>query len=346
MPHNYKIHYKLGSILVEEEYNKKLKAHYIQVQKDKHTYEFVINNIWKRKIVQDVDYYQKDNIYCLAIVTKNSTSRPICIENKLSKDISLIKNQDVLKHYKIKNDNSKVNTQFNNITIYNQDSSAFLLWNYKGFYYLNNNITDNLKITDHDVYNLNVIAKLNNLVILADYNEDYHFNKFIIINLENGKKSTWKIDYDISMDSYILGSYNESVFLVNRKAKIEYEIVPSHQKIRIVGTNNKSGIIYDQKFTKISLTKLVQKDYQFQKLNAYNYTANNGNLYLKLYNSDNKILVSKKENLKIVDYDQENIYYLCDSKLYRYNPNLGEQLLLENFEWNFNYQNMIFVYRQ
>ena len=230
--------------------------------------------------------------------------------------------------------------------IYNQDKSAFLLWNYKGFYYLNNNITDTLKITDHDVYNLNVIAKLNNLVILADYNEDYHFNKFIIINLGSGKKSTWKIDYDISMDSYILGSYNESVFLVDRKAKTEYEIVPSHQKIRIVGTSNKEGIIYDQKFTKISLTKLVQKDYQFQKLNAYNYTVNNGNLYLKLYNSDNKILVSKKDNLKIVDYNQENVYYLSDSKLYRYNPNLGEQLLLENFEWNFNYQNMIFVYRQ
>ncbi len=343
MPHNYKIHYNIGSVKIDEEYNKKLKMHYIKATKDNISYEFVINNVWKRKLVTDTDYYDIDDIKCLAIRAEDTKLRPICFEKKQMKDVELINNKDILKHYKISSKDNKENKSYNNITIFNQDNSAFLLWNYKGFYYLNNNITDNLKITNEDVYNLEVIAKLDNLVMLADYNENYHFNKFIIIDLENGKKQTWKIDYDISMDSYILGSYDKSIYLIDKKNQVEYEIVPSHKKIRIVGTSKKDGVIYNNGFEKISLTKLTKKEQEFKKIEAYNYSVIDDNLYLKPYNSSSKILVTTKKNLQIVDSDEENVYYLSDAKLYGYSPNSGEKLLLENFEWNFNYENMIYV---
>ena len=343
MPHNYKIHYNIDKTKIEEEYNKKLKIHYLKVEKDSKDYEFVVSTKWQRKIVTGLDYYVKDNIKCLSLKLKEENLRPICYDNKTIKDVELINNEDILKHYKIKNTNKDNNTTFNNVTIYNQDNSAFLLWNYRGFDYLNGSITDNIKITDKDVYNLNIITKIDNLVILADYSQDYHFTKFIIINLENGKKQTWDIDYDISMDSYILGSYDKSVYLVDKKSLIEYEIVPSHKKIRIVGTKTKKGVIYNNDFEDISLNKLVKKEYSFKQIKGYNYEAFDDKLYLKLYNSPNKILVTRKDDIKIVDIYEDSVYYLSGSKLYRYNTKDGEKLLLEDFEWNFNNQNMIFV---
>ena len=40
----------------------------------------------------------------------------------------------------------------------------------------------------------------------------------------------------------------------------------------------------------------------------------------------------------------KDIYYLKDDELYHYNPIEGEELLLSYFEWNFNLENMIFIY--
>lgn len=345
IPHNYKISYKVKKTEVKEEYNKKLKIHYLKINKDNKIYEFITNKKG-RKVVKDIDYFQKDKNKCLSISTKEETLRPVCYSNKELKDIALLNDKEINKHYKIKSKTKDLNTTYNNIVIHNLNNTSYLLWNYRGFYYLKNNITDNINITDKDVYNLKVITRINNLLLLADYQEEYQFNKFIIINLENGKKEQWKIDYDISMDSYILGSYNKSVYLVDKKAKVEYEIVPSYKKIRIVGTSDRKGTIYNNGFEKIALNKLVKEELSFKKEESYNYKIKNDQLYLSLYNSSNNILITNNKNLKIVDKNKDSVYYLSDNKLYSYSPLEGEKLLLENFEWNFNYENMIFAFKK
>ena len=345
IPHNFKISYKVKNLLVKEEYNKKLKIHYLTINKDKKTYEFITDNKG-RKVIKDIDYFEHAKNKCLGVSTKEEKLRPICYNNDTLKDIALLNDKEINKHYKINSKNKDLNITYNNVTIHNLNNASYLLWNYRGFYYLKNNVTDNIKITDKDVYNLKVITRINNLLLLADYQEEYQFNKFIILNLENGKKVEWEVDYDISMDSYILGSYNKSVYLVDKKSKIEYEIVPSYKKIRIVGTSDKKGIIYNNDFEKIALNKLVKKELSFKKEESYNYKIKNNQLYLSLYNSSHNILITNNKNLKIVDKDKDRIYYLSDNKLFSYSPLEGEKLLLENFEWNFNYENMIFAYKK
>ena len=345
IPHNYKIDYQFKSFRVKEEYNKDLKTHYLSINKKKKDYEFILGNLRKKKLIKNIDYYEKDNISCLSISLKDKTLRPVCYLNNELIDISLINDEEVNKHYKLKNkDNKEINT-YNNITIYNLDNSSFLLWNYKGFTYLKDNIVNNISLTKQDVYNLKVIASLDNYLLMADYNEEYNFNKFIILNFNTGKKETWKIDYDISMDSYILGRMDKSIYLVDKKNKKEYEIVPQYQRIRIVSSDNK-GLIYDNKFTKISLNKLVTKELAFNIKKTYNYVLEDDKLYLKLYNSSLKRLVTKQKDLQVVYQNAENIYYLSAEKLYRYNLEEGESLLLSNFEWNFNNDNMIFIYKK
>ena len=62
--------------------------------------------------------------------------------------------------------------------------------------------------------------------------------------------------------------------------------------------------------------------------------------------SSNKIVVSTMDDLKIMDQNKDKVYFLSKDKLYVYSPLSGIKLLLENFEWNFNYENMIFVYNK
>jgi len=59
-------------------------------------------------------------------------------------------------------------------------------------------------------------------------------------------------------------------------------------------------------------------------------------------NKNNKVLISRnvKDVVRIKDKD---IFYIKDDILYHFNNNLGEEKLLSYYEWNFNYENIIYI---
>lgn len=343
-PRNYTKEYIKDSYKIKEEYNKSLKIHYIKVYKDQKEYEFIIENGFKKKIVQKIDYYKDQKYTCLNIKIKKQETLPVCYKGNELIDVYLLNNININKHYNLTFKNKEIKKKtINKTNIYNYNNLTYLIWNYKGFDYFNKQNYNSIKITKEDVYSLNIIEKIDNFLLMADYNQDYNFNKFIIINLKTGKKEIWNIDYEISMDSYILGTYDKSIYLVDRKNKVEYELVPSHKKMRIVSKKNK-GLIYQNGFKEISMNKLIKEEKNFQEEKAYNFEIKNNQLYMRLYHSKNYCLISNQKDLKIIDVINENVYYLNKDKLYVYNIQNKETLLLENFEWNFNYKNMIYIY--
>ena len=54
----------------------------------------------------------------------------------------------------------------------------------------------------------------------------------------------------------------------------------------------------------------------------------------KILNESPKVIVGQKD---------DTVYYLKEDKLYMNSPFYGEVLLMSYFEWNFNYQNVIFI---
>ena len=50
-----------------------------------------------------------------------------------------------------------------------------------------------------------------------------------------------------------------------------------------------------------------------------------------------------EEVTSIVRIKDANIFYLKTDTLYVFNPLEGKKRLLNYFEWNFNYENMIYV---
>ena len=98
----------------------------------------------------------------------------------------------------------------------------------------------------------------------------------------------------------------------------------------------------DNEWVNKNIKTLISTKETFQYKTNYNYILEDDTLYLNYLNKDKKTLITN--NIKyIVKIDNEDIYYLKDDELYHFNINTGEELLLSYFEWNFNYNNMIYL---
>ena len=341
---SYTKKYKINNYNVMEEYDKKKQTYTFAITKDELKYSYSIESKYIRgkKKIKEISSYFNTDYKCVIPDIKNLDSIPLCIQNENNELIDY-RLTDI--DFGIKEQDTKVNLKKDNLTIENTLDN-YLVWNYKSFYNINNNKIEEIKLFKKDIYDIHLATILNNYLVIPDYDSEYNFNTFYIYDLDKKSLSSWETKYDISFDSYIAGSYDKSIYLVDKKNKIEYEIVPSHKKIRIVGTSKKDGVIYQEKFKNISLQKLINKEYNFSKNIGYNYFIESKKLYLKMSDSPNKIVVSTMDDLKIMDQNKDKVYFLSKDKLYVYSPLSGLKLLLENFEWNFNYENMIFVYNK
>ena len=92
----------------------------------------------------------------------------------------------------------------------------------------------------------------------------------------------------------------------------------------------------------MTLTKLINNELKFTNNSIINYKLEDNTLYLII---DNKKIKISNENIKQIIHTNSNIvYYLSENKLYSYEYLKDETLLLKYDEWNFNYNNHIFIF--
>ena len=114
--------------------------------------------------------------------------------------------------------------------------------------------------------------------------------------------------------------------------------------MRIVGTSSKNGLIYQNgKVSKVSMNYLTTKEEHFTDTSLYNYYLNKNKLYLKYLDNNESMLVSSKKITQIVKVTEDTVYYLIDDTLYFYNPLYGETKVIKYSDWQYNYDNMIFI---
>jgi len=229
--------------------------------------------------------------------------------------------------------------QYKDITINYLNNKKFLIWNYKGFNILDDEEKKTINFLDNDSYKLDLVAKVDKYLLVPNYNSEHTFNKIYIIDTDKNKLDTWELDYEIYFNSYILGTHKKSVYLYDKKNQIEYELRPDKKKIKKV----KYKALIENEWQKLELSDL-NKEIKFKKDTVYNYEVINNKLYISYLGGNNKIQISKLKVKDIVYIDNDVVYYLVDDKLYMYDKLYGEVLLLNYFEWNFNYKNMIYIY--
>ncbi len=331
---DYNLEYQVNHLNIKEVYTKNDKYYTFYVSKDSFTYPFKIQSKYlrKRKLINDIEVIAKQEEECLLPKSDYLTFDYLCRNNQEFYEGYLSENLNIT-FKKI----AKLDKTFQNIKINYLNNKVYLLYNYKGFYYLNGKQFLNIKLFNKDVYNINLIYQLANYLVVPNYNEEHYFSSFYVLNMQDGKYKEIESDYEIYFDSIFLGDYKNKIYLLDKKMKKEYTIDIKKEKIQEVDLQ----VLENKKMVTKTFNEIVSNNLVFYPKNVNNYELINNILYKKIDNI--KIKLSNKEVSKIIKNDEDTVYYLVNEDLYMYNNDWGEVLLLSNFEWNFNDNNMIFL---
>lgn len=341
---NYEVTYKKDSYEVNERYIKKDKNYVVTINDKKNKYTFIIGEKYSRsrKLVNKINKYKTTNEECLEIKFNKKNILPVCKNN--NEFISYYLTTDKMKT-KINNKNyeaklNKSEIEYKNIKINTLNNKKILIWNYHGFYYIDNDKKENIKISNVDVYNPILLGKIDNYLVIPDYDQGYEYNRLKVLNVNNLKITNIELDDSISNESYVLGTNEKSLFIFDKKYEKEYELVPYKLKYRTVSPR----IYENKKLVNKSITSLANKEEHFIYDNVYSYIIKDDKLYRKNKYNNNIQLISNLEVKEIVSQMNDEIYYISGDKLYMFSDKYGENIVLEYFELNFNYKNIIYIF--
>ena len=341
---SYSIEYNLDDYKINENYDHNKKLYYFEIKYKDNIYNFIKESKYlkNKKLIKEVNHYEDEEYTCLTVESSSFNITPLCSKDKNRIDYHLVSNK--LKEELEIEEKEYEEKELENYTIYSD--SNLLIWSYRGFNAVQGEKIKFIKLFDKDVYNLPLATKINNYLVIPDYEQEYSFNKVYIINLENLEMDEWKLDESISFESYLLGINDRSIFWMDTKNKKEYELVPHKKRMRVVAKNKQQGIIYENgELKKYQINKIILNNMTFTPNNIYNYKiTNDKKLSLWYLNHDNlETLISEQDIKDIIYTEKDNVYYLVGNILYKYNAKDGETKLIKYSEWEFNYENLIFI---
>ena len=336
---NYSINYSINNFNIKEEYFKE-SGYYFTIKYKELDYPIYIDQKYthKRKHLTNIILFEKEQEICFKVTIFNNNYYICSNNNKLTTLNNL--SDKFLKEYNLQNNNSNLIKKYNNIEIYNNDLKI-LVWNYKGFYYLNKNNNNEVNIFKKDNYQNELTYQTNKYLIFPDYDSNYYFNKIYIYDILKNKINSITFDYEISYDSYYLGSVNNSVYFIDRKNNKEYELNLKKNSINIISNDNNAIYYNGDKWENQSINKLITDKIVFPQNNKYNFNLENNNLYININNS--KILINTDVK-SIINIQNDTIYYIINDTIYSYQYLKNNNILIKYPELNFNYNNQIFIF--
>lgn len=260
---------------------------------------------------------------------------------------------------------NKEQESLENVTIYPNniiDNHHIALANYKGVYNINpyvGNSVEDIHLFENDVYKRPLSMIFKKYYITADYNEQYRFTKILIVDLTNNKTKEISCDKEISFDSYIQGTHNDSVFIFDRNSKKQYEINLKNNKVSEVGNIDSGIIIYDgETETRVPIKNediLFKKNIHnnlnisgYEKIDSlggettgyyylYKKVGNKYNVYRTNIQNTNQITyVFSTTDLNRVVYNKEYVYFLEGNVVKYYSDHTGVKSVFKNNELSFN----------
>lgn len=344
LPRNYMIEYKINDFVVKEVFDKVQKNYYITIKYNKKEYPLIYKKEYSRirKIISSIKEYSNNKENCLAVKV-NKKVFPVCYKEEELIDFRLL-SKDITDNFNnlIKIKSEKVIDNYNKTKIYNYNENLFLIWNYKGYDLLSVDKNDKFNLLSEDNYENNLVYKYNNYLLTPNYDQKYIFNELFVINTDKLELKTFNLEQDISYSSFYLGTVKNDFYLLDKKNKKEYQINLKKEKIKIVGNEKTNALFYDSGWKNVSINKLINNEDIFRNRNKEYYKLVDNKLYYEI--DKFQILISNKRIKDIIYQNESQVFYLVDNIVYEYNLNDGEVKLLENNEWNFNYENQIFIF--
>lgn len=341
---NYEKVYRVAEFEITEKFDKNNKYYKFSLKKDGSNFENVIFSKYiGKKLIDDVSIIENEEKTeeCILFKSGKLKTYPQCknSEGFIDYDLTSIKSED----YYVREELEVIESKHDKAKFYQPVDLKFLVWDNVGYIYVDKNEKKDIHFLKNESYYNNFSWQVGKYVLTPDYDEDYVFSSFYIFDMEKGKLSTWKLDEEISQNFYYLGSKDNKVYLVDRKNKREFSLNPRTKKMELV-SHDDEGIIWNNDWETVSLTKLTSDNYYFSNEKMFDYYLENDNIYLKVIDSKNGVKLSNKKVDKLIATKDDMVFYLVKDKLYGYSTIHGEILLAEYSEWNFNNINSIYVY--
>ncbi len=336
---DYTKEYTVNDVLITESYRKDSDSYYFTFTYNDITFDYLYESNYKQKrnFIIDLTIKEGEGDYCLIPSGDALEFIPLCASG------------DNIIHYTKVNDNLKaqipqeyfsnekeINDTYNSLNIYNRDYT-YLLWKYNGFYYINATETQEIDLFSEEEYNVTLIGYTADYLLLADYDQNYTFDKIYRISFKNGSLKEYSLDYDIYFDSSIMGYVGNKLYLIDNNESVMYEFNAQNGELEKIN----SRLLIDGNWEEVGIKSLINQKRSFTYKTNYEYTLSDHTLTLS-YKSAIKTIIDE-DVTSIVRIKDNLVFYLKTDTLYVFDPLKGSTRLLSYFEWNFNNENMIYV---
>ena len=341
---DYTITYTVNDYEITESYHKENNYYSFIIKKDQTELFALVNNqhFSSKRNIDKITEYQTETETCMKVSSNKVRIEPLCMKNDAQISYYLVSDEMKEKlEVTSESEEDTLKTTYNNINVYHYKNHNYYIWNYQGFYHINENTTEDIQLFDKDIYNPTLITQVNDILVIPDYNADYYFDKIILLDMNTGHITTWSLDTSIYFDSSILGVYQDELYIIDKHEKIEWKLNIEKQNQERIGTEQKGGRIYEYGWTNVTMNRLLYQENTFKGTTILEYIIEEDGLYASYDNHQIKIRESAPS--KILSYTNDTVYYLVNDNVYSYNKEEGEKLLLNYFEWNFNSENVIFI---
>lgn len=378
--------YEIKEIYTKNKSNE-LDNYYFEIQIGKNSFSFQLFKTFenKRKVIEDIIYYDGDYKCVLPIIDGVAQTDMLCYkDNRYYNYVTVIGNEAKLDQFvgtidtKIYDKNHYLDTTSNNVVdefgmkIYddNIDENHYIaISNLQGVYIINENIKD-IEVFKKDIYSRELSAVVGNYYITADYSAKQQFRTFYFVELSTGKKRETKAPNYVSFDSYIQGIVDNKLYIYDKDNEKQYEIDTEEFKVKEVGNSRKKIKYYDNgEWDKITVTKanteilfdtlvedtdLDKFDYVYLvggEKSGYYYIYDYSNNAYRVYrapvqNKKHITYLFDVQDINDVYYAEEYVYYKDGNKLKSYSDYTGYKTVLEYNELEFN-DNLVFgVYKR
>ena len=377
---SHHVEYDISGYTVEEDYIKKSGKDYylIKASKDGKEYIFNAQNEFNKneKIIKEIISYDTDDISCATIIyTNNSSSTPLCYKDKILHSYISVENEPGMSEYlkqlnkyaedKITSSDESYVFAYNEIYKNNlYKNEDIIMYNYKNIIKINGERTMTFDFSNKDVFKNEYGTLVGKYYVIPKIRNSIEFSHYLIVDLE--KETVEEIDLarevsaNISSQMYVNGIYNSNLYIFDKSNLVQYEINPGKGEIKVVGNKDKKGIVYKNgQEEEIGVYTLNNEKVKFtENYDAYKeidydqiFLTSNGAIYVKdgvfykVYNNylKNPIYLFEAKNVQDIKVKEDNIYYINDQFLYRYND-YGNVKILKREQFKYDYTNIYDVY--
>lgn len=338
-------------------------------------FSFQVNHDFSKmtQVIKDIEYFKSENYECILPVFKNGLllSDVICYTNdELTYYHNLVgQNSDLdrfTKGIKIYDgskyiDNSSDKT-IEGVVLYEDnliEDHYIVFSDYRGIFNISKNFNSrvyDINLYKNDERNPKISAFYDRYYICADYDQEYEFNEFNVVNLVELDTYNIVSNSKISTDSYIQGVVDNKIYLYDKDNKKQYEInvdnktvVESSSNIKyykngewttmtVAEANNELKFIMNEKDYENNLYSRIDKVgdntgyYYMYKKAGSTYKAYRMNIQDK---EDVTYLFTTKSIDNIV-YKGNYIYFISGSDIKVYHDEFGVKKVAHYKELEFN----------